>query len=319
VAASVTGEAVLVAGEALVDLVPEPDGQRLAARLGGGPFNTARTLARLGRPARFLGALSSDRFGSAFRDSLSADGVALDAVIGTDAPTTLALAEVDADGVASYRFYTEGTSAPAVDATAALAVAGRPGALHVGTLGLVLEPLADAVEQLVATVAGESLVMVDPNIRAGVITDASGYRARLHSVLAASDVVKVSVEDLAWLVPGRAPVEAARELLRGGPAAVLVTAGSEGALAVTAAGEALVPAAPVQVVDTIGAGDAFGGGFLAAWLRAGRRRDELGDLAALREAVGFASLVAGLTCAVPGAQPPALAEVEALAARLQPG
>ena len=318
-AASVTGEGIVVAGEALVDLVTGPEPGEIAARLGGGPFNTARTLGRLEQPVRFLGAVSSDAYGRQIRADLAADGVSLDALVETDAPTTLAVAELDSGGVATYRFYTQGTSAPAVTAEAALAAAGRPAALHVGTLGLVLEPLAGALEQLVAAVTGRALVMVDPNVRPGVIADEGAYRDRLGRVLAGADVVKVSVDDLDWLAPGMTPLDGARSLLAQGPRAALVTAGAQGALAVTATEEAPVAAPPVTVVDTIGAGDAFGGGFLAWWTTGGLGREDLGDLTALRRATGFASLVAGLTCTHLGAVPPRLADVQALAAGLQRG
>ena len=94
---------IVVAGEALIDLVP--DGERsLAAHLGGGPFNTARALGRLERPVAYLGRISTDAFGQRLAEQLAADGVALDACVRTDDPTTLALVELDARGSATYRF-----------------------------------------------------------------------------------------------------------------------------------------------------------------------------------------------------------------------
>src|SRR4051794_22492108 len=123
---------IVVAGEALADLVPS--GRGFAAHLGGGPFTAARTMARLGRPVWFAGALSTDGLGAQMRAALVADGVRLDCVTLVDAPTTLAIADVDSDGGARYRFYVEGTSAPALTAVALPAGAA---ALHVGTLGLV--------------------------------------------------------------------------------------------------------------------------------------------------------------------------------------
>ena len=101
---------IVVGGEALVDLVA--GGGALEAHLGGGPFNTARTLGRLEQPVAFLGRISRDRFGAQMLAQLEEDGVGLDAVVPTDDPTTLALAEVDARGAATYRFYWQGTSAP---------------------------------------------------------------------------------------------------------------------------------------------------------------------------------------------------------------
>ena len=147
---------------------------------------------------------------------LAADGVRLDAVVRTDEPTTLALAELDETGSAKYRFYERATSAPGL--TPEMALASLPpavGILHVGTLGLTLEPTGTALEAVVEELSGQALVMVDPNIRPWVIGDADSYRRRLRRVLARSDVVKVSEEDLAWLEPQRSAAAAARMLLAG--------------------------------------------------------------------------------------------------------
>jgi fructokinase len=299
---------ILVAGEALVDLVPGA-GSSLLAHPGGGPFNTARTVARLGRPVAFLGRLATDRFGRTLEGMLREDGVGLGSVVRTDDPTTLALAEVDDAGVARYRFYERATSAPGLEPAEALAaLPGEVAILHVGTLGIHLEPIATAIEAVVERLAGSALVVVDPNVRAGVLADPAAFRARLGRLRERADLLKLSEDDLAWLVPGVPPDEGVRSVL-GGARAGIVTLGGDGALAVTAAGAIHVAAPPVDVVDTIGAGDAFGGGLMAWWHMRGLGRDALGDLDALVEATGFACRVAGLTCARAGAQPPTLAEV----------
>ena len=161
---------IVVGGEALVDIVVGRD-DGLAGYLGGGPFNCARTLGRLEQPVAYLGRISSDRFGARLREQLRADGVSLDAVVDTDDPTTLALAELDADGAATYRFYVDGTSSPGLTPETAMSVLPeRVEMIHVGTLGLVFEPMADALEAVVSQ-AGDALVMVDLNIRPPVIHD----------------------------------------------------------------------------------------------------------------------------------------------------
>src|SRR3954447_10415955 len=299
---------VVVGGEALVDLVPHQAGE-LRAHAGGGPYNTARTLGRLEQDVHYLGCLSDDGFGTRLRAQLIEDDVKLDTVVETPLPTTLALAELDVRGAATYRFYTEGTSAPALSPEAALAVLPRTvDMLHVGTLGLVMEPTAIALQAVVEAVSGQALVMVDPNCRPTFIPDQGTYRRSLAATLQYVHVVKASVDDLEYLEPGRAPPEAARALLEDGPSVVLVTKGGEGATIVTAAAEIDVPAPPARVIDTIGAGDAFGGGFLAWW---SLRGTDLADLDAVREATRFACIVAARTTERPGAQPPRLAEVEA--------
>src|SRR5215208_2787686 len=300
---------IVVAAEALFDLVLD-DTQQLQAHPGGAGFNTARAVGRLEQPVSYLGRLSTDRFGARLRQLLLDDRVDVDTVVATDDPTTLALAELDAAGAARYRFYDRGTSAPGLTPDAALA-ALPPGVemLHVGTLGLVLEPMAAALEALVERLAGRALVAVDPNCRPSAITDPDAYRARLGRVLANADLIKVSEEDVAWLDPDRDPVAAARALLDGGAAAAVLTRGGDGAVAITAEGEVAVPTPPVTVVDTIGAGDAFGGGFLAWWRGERLDRERLGDLSAVAEATRFGCLVAAKTCERPGASPPTLDEL----------
>ena len=286
---------IVVGGEALVDLVPGPDGA-LHPHPGGGPFNVARTIGRLEQPVAFLGRLSRDSFGEQHVSQLAEDSVSLECVQRTDEPSTLALVELDAAGVATYRFYTKGTAA------AGLAAAVLPPgaeALHVGTLGLALEPVGAALETAVAGAGGDTLVMVDPNHRPGAAPDEAAYRERLRRVVARADVVKVSDDDLRSLdldPHGLAPL-------------VLLTRGGEGAIALTREGEVEVPAPPVDVVDTIGAGDAFGGAFLAWWRAYGLGRRELRDRASVWAATEFACLVAARTCERAGASPPRLAEL----------
>ena len=301
---------ILVAGEALFDLVLHDTEDDLHGHPGGGPFNTARTIGRLEQPVAFLGRLSSDRFGRRLDAMLEADGVGRGSVLETNDPTTLAIAEVDDEGVARYRFYERGTSATGLETEAALAaLPERVDILHAGTLGLTLEPVATATEAVVERVAGEALVAVDPNIRPWVIDDEDGYRARLERVLSRSHVVKVSEEDVAWLYPGIPTAEGVRQLLEQGPSVGLLTRGPNGALVVTHAAEVAVPAPRAKVVDTIGAGDAFGGGFLAWWSERGLGRDDLERIDVVVEATAFACLVAARTCSRPGAEPPYRSEL----------
>lgn len=269
---------IVVAGEALFDLVLHEDGS-VGAHPGGGPFNAARTIGRLGEPVTFLGGLSTDRFGRRLAAMLEDDGVGHPDELVTEAPTTLAVADVGADGSARYRFHTEGTAA-------AMEVPVPPGpvdALLVGTLGLVIEPLATSVERMVAQT--DAPVLLDVNVRPAAIADEAAYRARLARLLERVEWLKASDDDLAWLAPGADPVDAARDL---GAPTTLLTRGAAGATVVTADAVTEIPAPQVDVVDTIGAGDAFAGAFLA-------RRD-----------AAFAARVAADTCARPGADPPRL-------------
>jgi fructokinase len=295
---------IVVAGEALIDLLVGPDG-RLAATPGGGPFNTARTIGRLGGQVAFLGCLASDRFGQVLRAALIADRVDLSLATATDAPTTLAIAELDDSGAATYRFHTAETAALVLDELAVdAALRSDPSALHVGTLGLVLEPMASALASGVGRVAESTLVMVDPNCRPAVIRDRADYLGRLDRVLRRTDVVKVSVDDLAYLEPATPSLDAARAVAARGPALVLLTDGGNPVIVMTRDATFEIPVPPISIVDTVGAGDAFGGAFLARWIERGLGRDDLLDPTAVRDAASMAIEVANLTCQRAGADPP---------------
>jgi fructokinase len=300
---------ILVAGEALIDLVANGH-TAISATPGGGPFNAARTAARLGIATQFFGAISGDRFGRTLHDLLIADGVDVGVAPATDLPTTLAVAEIDARGAATYRFYIDGTSAPRLLASdidgSSLAAAA---AVHAGTLGLVLEPMASTVEELVLSSPADAVVLIDPNCRPATIPDRAAYLRRLHRVLQRADVVKVSTDDLAYLDPERSPLAAARNLAVSSNTVVLVTDGPRDVHCLGPAWEMSVAAPHVVVADTIGAGDAFGAAFLAGWVHAGLARHELHERDTVADLTTLACQVAAITCERVGADPPRAADV----------
>jgi fructokinase len=317
---------IAVIGEALIDLVVGPDGD-VAAHPGGGPFTTARALARLGVPAVFAGGLSDDGFGRLLRSRLDADGVVFGLPSLSSLPTTLAVADLDDAGAARYHFYLDRTAAADVEYDALRAgLAALPGsaaelgsaagsdslsALHVGTLGLVAEPVASSAERLVTEgLPPGTLVMVDPNCRPGAIADRDAYLGRLSRIVARADIVKASADDLAYLMPDAPVSRTAGALLDQGAALVIVTDGPRPASAFLPSGrEIRVDAPAVDVVDTIGAGDTFGAAFLARWLGHGMTRVDPAGTDAIRDALAFAVAAAAVTCTRAGAEPPYLAEL----------
>jgi len=301
---------ITVTGEALIDLVIDGDGSP-RPRPGGGPFNTARTIGRLGLAPAFLGRLSRDGFGDQLRARLDQDGVTLAVPQLSDAPTTLAVVDVDAAGAPRYRFYLAGTSSAALEYP--LLTAALPDgmtALHAGTLALVMEPIATSIERLITTdLPPGALVMIDPNCRPAAIADRPAYQARLARILRRADVVKASVEDLAYLYPGATARAAAAALLGQGPRLVLVTDGPRPAWAFLPGQEMSVAVPVVPVVDTIGAGDAFGGAFLAWWSGNGLAKSDLQRAGPVHGALQAATEVASVTCTRAGAEPPWLEEL----------
>jgi fructokinase len=293
---------ITVAGEALIDMIVDPAGH-VDPRLGGAAFNTTRAVARLGLPAAFLGRLSGDRFGQLMRADLAQHGVNIAVEAAAAAPTTLALIDLDPAGVPSYHFYLDGTSAAAVGPGEAVLPEGTT-AMHAGSLGLVMEPVGTSTEQLLARLPDGIILMLDPNCRPGAIASRQAYLDRLGRILRRVDLVKTSTEDLAYLFPGQDTAAAVTELLSQGPSCVVVTDGGAPVQAF-AGGQQIradVPAAPV--VDTVGAGDAFGGAFLTWWLGNGLGRADLGDPEPVRGATRAAILASVVACTRRGAEPP---------------
>lgn len=303
---------VAVIGEALIDIIVDPTGQVSASVVGGAPLNTARTLARLDVPTTFVGGVSDDPFGRRIMRLLADDGVGYALGSPVDAPTTLAIAQIDDHGAATYRFLMDATSACAVTPEAALAaVSDDVHVVHVGTLGLVLEPLAEATAALVAASPEARIVMVDPNCRPSVMSSSDVFERTLGAVLERADVVKVSADDLAFMAPDHEPLDAARQLHSQVGASVLFTDGAASVHVITACGERTLDVPRVPVVDTVGAGDSFSGGVLAWWLGRGLGRAELTDPELLAAAATYGIAVAGVTCQRPGADPPRAHEVPA--------
>ncbi|OQO92676.1 carbohydrate kinase family protein [Saccharomonospora piscinae] len=301
---------IVSGGEALVDLVPAgPDGAMLAPRLGGGPYNVALTAARLGVPSAFLSRVSTDGFGEALVRRLEESGVDTSLVQRGPEPTTLAVVTLDDDSSARYSFYTEGTADRLVADPGPLPAATT--ALSVGTLGMVLDPGARSYEAVLRREHRRGvLTALDPNIRAEMIADPDAYRARFASWLPSVSVLKVSEEDAAWLAADGDVERAVRSWLDAGPAAVVLTRGARGVSLVTSSGvDVTVPTVPVDVVDTIGAGDTVQGAVLA-WLT----RHRVADVAALsaaecRAMLGFAAHAAAVTVSRSGAEPPTADEL----------
>jgi fructokinase len=295
---------IVVAGESLIDMVPAGDGIFRAVP-GGGPFNVARTIARLGEPCTYLGALSSDGFGQLLRENLVDSNVDDSYAPSTDAPTTLALAWLDDTGAASYLFYVDGTSATELtvqEAQAAMAI--NPRILYVGTLGLVLEPAASSIETVVGSLPDDVLLVVDPNCRPAILDTLPAARARLDRILRRADVVKVSTDDVAYLRPDHQAIDAAAQIRDQGARVVLLTDGANDVRIVTESGHVRVAVPRVAIADTIGAGDSFCGGFVAWWHQHELGRADLSDAQTLTEATEFATAVSAVTCQRVGADPP---------------
>jgi fructokinase len=300
---------VLVVGESLVDVVPGPGGAP-RDHPGGSPANVAITLGRLERDVRLVTLLGDDPRGALVRAWLEASGVTVLAAATGSGRTSSAAVTLDASGAASYVFDLDWDLADVPDDDCDV--------LHVGSIATVLEPGAEAVLEAVRRRRGRALVSFDPNSRPAITPDRAGPVERVEQLVALSDLVKVSDEDLRWLHPDDDPVATAARWAAAGPGLVVVTRGADGAVAVRAGGTTLeVPGVPVAVADTVGAGDTFSGVLIDALLGLGVSGADGADaLRALSdrdvlEAVTHASIGAAVNVSRPGADPPSRAELSA--------
>jgi fructokinase len=322
---------IVVAGEALIDLMARPgEPQQFEARPGGAPCNVAVGLARLGRRTCFLGRIGTDPFGRLLRQHLAGSGVDASMVVTATQKTTLAVAALDGQGKAEYSFYANGTADwQWTDAEVPRVLPADASALYVGGLALRLSPGAAVLEGLMRRTRQQrrALVFCDPNVRTGFGFSAAVERARVERQLRLAHVIKASEDDIALLYPGHDYREIAARWQGGGAGLVAVTLGAAGVYALAPNGtEISVPAVPAQVMDTVGAGDAFAAAMLdrlVEEMHAGAARGQgldpgpgpgpgPGPAEALREiGVGAirgllerASVSAALTCERAGAQSP---------------
>jgi fructokinase len=305
---------ILCAGEALIDMLPRRTAEgedAFAPHAGGSVFNTAIALGRLGANAGYFGGLSTDFLGELLASSLAASRVDTRLCLRSPRPTTLAFVRL-VDGQASYAFYDEATAGRMLDPADLPVLPDSIHALFFGGISLISEPCGTAYEALMAREAGSRVTMIDPNIRTGFVTDETAYRARLDRMIGMADIVKVSDEDMTWLLgPGHIS-DRAGEILARGPRLVFVTEGGRGARAYTVEHEVTLRSEPVTVVDTVGAGDTFNAGALAELQKAGLLdKSALGRLSfgAIEAALSLANRAAAITVSRAGANPPWAREI----------
>lgn len=300
---------ILCCGEALIDMLPRRTVAREAAfapYAGGAVCNTAIALGRLGAPTGFFSGLSSDLFGEMLRAALAASKVESDLCVISNRPTTLAFVQLE-NGQARYAFYDENTAGRMLTPADLPDLPDTAEALFFGGISLMVEPCGAAYEALMTREAAARVTMIDPNIRPSFITDEPAYRARLERVLPLADIVKLSDEDLHWVAGDGDLASLAHGVLARGPKLVLITEGAAGARAFSASDEVFVPAAKVEVVDTVGAGDTFNAGVLAAL----KAMDKLNKSAlagigaeAMQAALTLGIRAAAVTVSRAGANPP---------------
>lgn len=292
----------LVIGEALIDIV-EREGRVLGEHVGGSPLNVAVGLGRLDRGVDFLTHIADDERGRRIVDYVEASGVRLVPGSISAARTPTAAAKIDENGAATYTFDIDWqlTGTPEVP---------PPLIVHTGSIAGFLDPGCLATAALLDAYRLAATITFDPNVRPALIADRGQAVRRIDRLVEKADVVKASDEDLRWIDPTRTPEQIATAWQALGPSIVAVTMGGQGAFATCAAGTVHVDARPVEVVDTVGAGDSFMTGLIdALWslnLLGGDRRAALAriDVDTLKGVLGAAALASAVTVARAGADLP---------------
>ena len=303
---------ILISGEALIDLIPDPEkDRRYDAALGGSPYNVAIGLGRLGAPTAFVSRISADANGEGLAAALARDGVDLSYVARDPRPTPLAFVMRGTARTGSrYSFYLDAT---AFDGRWPFPSAWPAGArhLHVGSIAAVDPRHGESVVAALARARELATTSYDPNIRPLVTPDRDSVVALVERQASLSSVVKASSEDLEWLYPGCAVEDTLSRWARLGPSFCVATLGDRGAVAFLGDRRLSVAAPKVDIVDTVGAGDSFMSALLAAMDRDGA----LGPGAAkpsldrLDAWLVLAATAAAITCTRKGSDPPTRAEV----------
>ncbi|MFW5689143.1 MAG: carbohydrate kinase family protein [Spirochaetota bacterium] len=314
---------IICIGESLIDFVPGPTSELPAVVAssagdvsplppyrpvaGGSPFNCAIAAARLGATVGFAGTVATDFFGDQIVRVLEANGVELSMVTRVDNPTTLAFVRKDPHGAARYAFYTNDAADRALTREDLPAELPSGALLQMGSISIIADPEGSTILDLAEREHGRRVIVFDPNIRESLIADSADYRDRLKRALRVATILKTSDEDLRWIFPDTSTEVAVGKALEAGVSLVVLTKGAEGSGAYTARSSVEVAAERVDVSDTIGAGDSFMAALLT-WVdeRGANTVDAVATLSTeeLRDALVFASRVAGITCTRVGADPP---------------
>ena len=305
---------ILCCGEALIDMLPRKTvdgGDGYLPMNGGSVFNTAVALGRLGTATGFFAGISNDFFGDGLAEGLKEAGVSLKFIRRKERHTTLALVKL-IDGHARYSFIDEGSAGRMLEKRDIPKLPKAVKGLHFGSISLIPEPSGGTYEALLKKAAKDHVISLDPNIRPTVIKEKKKHLARLKRLIALSDLVKISDEDVEYMTGGQNFAKAAKAWLKSGAKIVAITRGGTGCEVFTKQHSLSLPAPKVKVADTVGAGDTFTAGFLTYLDRnglLGKKAMATIEATQLMHAAEFAMKCAAVTVSRPGANPPWANEV----------
>ncbi|MBP1990905.1 PfkB family carbohydrate kinase [Paenibacillus eucommiae] len=305
---------VVCLGELLIDFVPEENGLALSEvssfrkAAGGAPANVAAAVAKLGGKSRFIGKIGRDPFGTFLKQTLEEVGVETAVIESDEAKTGLAFVSLRKDGERDFLFFRDPAADMLLRADEIEAAWLSDAAIfHFGSVSLISEPCRSAtLEAARQARALGALVSYDPNVRLALWPSADAARQEILQQLPLADVVKVSEEEVDFLL-GTDPTTGAQQLLEHGPKVVIITLGAQGCRVVTARQDTVVRGRPAEAVDTTGAGDGFVGGMLFQLASLGVTpatiADALSEAGATERVFAFANRVGAITTTRRGAIP----------------
>ncbi|MBS57353.1 MAG: hypothetical protein CL735_01155 [Chloroflexi bacterium] len=307
---------IAVCGEALIDFAPIEisDNRAYLPIPGGSPYNVAIGLGRLGCPVDFIGKLSTDEFGKNLRKNLLANGGNDRFTISGAEPSTLAFIHIEKGEEPHFSFFSNNS------ADRNFTISDLPKSLnseiqavHFGSFSLAHEPIASTLEKLIEREHNERIISIDPNIRPSFVTEKYEYIKRLEKLISLATIVKVSVADIEWMYPDSNPKKIISQWINSGPSLAILTSGEKGSYAETPSGIKInSPAKPVNIVDTVGAGDSFMSALL--WWLLEKKFLNLQSIKTLKEKdienlLIYSSTAASITCGRSGANPPFANEI----------
>lgn len=306
---------ILCCGEALIDFVPLPGQRAYQPCPGGSVYNIAVGLGRLEAPVGFFSKISTDYFGDMLVNYLADNGVATDTCLRQDGPTTLAFVSLPDGDEPRYMFYANDSVDRRLTENELPDLPTAVQALHFGSISLVMEPGATALEALMQRESGQRIISLDPNVRPGLITDRAAYRRRFESWVSQVDILRLSQVDFDFLYPGEDREQVIERWFAKGISLCILTLGADGAVGYTGAGvTAVTPTPQITVADTVGAGDTFLAAALAYLYQSGKlqHQEQLRQLttAELEACLTYASRAAAINCSRQGANPPYKHEME---------
>lgn len=305
----------IVCGEALYDMFVTGEGENgqfaVDARAGGSPYNVATGMALQGSDVALLTGLSNDSMGERLARCLIGRGVSSDYLVRSDRRTTISVVDVGPDGGPAYAFYGAESADCSLDDADIPAIGADVVGLHFGSYSIAVPPVADAFARLAEREA-RRFISLDPNVRATIQPDMEVWKQRIDHFRGLAGVVKVSEEDLGLLYPDTPPLDVARGWAAGNPAMVIVTQGGSEVLAIRGEDEIRIATERVEVIDTVGAGDAFQATLLAGL---SKYSDPVASIRAMgidevRALLRRASAAGSITCSRRGAQLPTAADID---------